>query len=102
MSTETISRRRFLGFLGIAAVTYAIPAALPDAAVAQQVPSPPTAPPAGGTERRVERRTGRTERRQDRRTRRAERRALRRDGRAERRSIRREGRAVRQEIRQGP
>ena len=98
MTSDGISRRSVLAFLGLGALTLAAPVALTAPAEAQAVI---VAPPPTGTERRVERRIARTERRQDRRTRRVERRQMRREGRMERRAARREGRAMRREIRQG-
>ena len=98
MTSDGISRRNVLAFLGLGALSLAAPVVMTASAEAQVVvaPSPPT-----GTERRVERRITRAERRQNRRIRRVERRQMRREGRMERRAVRREGRAIRREIRQG-
>ena len=98
MTSDRISRRSVLAFLGLGAVSFAAPVVLTAPAEAQPAIA---LPPPTGTERRVERRISRTERRQERRIRRAERRQMRREGRGERRAARREGRAIRREIRQG-
>jgi hypothetical protein len=97
--TETISRRRALSVLGLAALSLAIaPTVLTvsDAEAQQPSTTPGQNPPTGtgtnpqtGTERRQERRTGRSERRQQRRTERTERRKKRRTARTERRQTRR-------------
>jgi hypothetical protein len=98
MTSNGISRRGVVVFLGLDALTLAAPVVLTAPAEAQPAVAPPLPT---GTERPVERRIARTERRQERRIRRAERRQMRREGRAERRAARREGRAIRREIRQG-
>jgi hypothetical protein len=76
MASEMISRRRALSFLGLAALSLAVPPVVltMSDAEAQQPAAPPTgtstAAPKGpetGTERRQERRKGRQERREARR-----------------------------------
>ena len=89
--TDPVSRRSLLRFLGLAALTVAIPVVSTPSAEAQTT----------GTERRQDRRVERTVRRQNRRIARVERRRMRREGRQDRRSVRQEGRAMRRDIRQG-
>jgi len=99
---KTLTRRGVLSFLGIAALSLAVPSVLSVSDAEAQQPTPSdttTAAPQTGTERRQERRTERTERRQERRTRRMERRLTRREGRRTRRAVRRQGRAERREER---
>ena len=86
---KRVCRRSALALFGYAAAfgLVASPAILMvSPAGAQTSTTPPsTETPKSGTERRLERRTGRTERRQERRTGRTERREERRTGREERR-----------------
>jgi hypothetical protein len=93
IGSEQISRRRALSFLGLAALSLAVPlvAAAPKAAAQQPTPTPGAAPtipsvPKTGTERRQERRTRRVKRRADVRRRRRE---AHKKGRKDRRELRR-------------
>jgi hypothetical protein len=92
IGSEEISRRRALSFLGLAALSLAVPliAAVPKAAAQQPTPTPgaPAIPsvPKTGTERRQERRTRRVKRRADVRRRRRE---AHKKGRKDRRELRR-------------
>ena len=83
IKSETISRRKALSLMGLAAA-FGLAAAPTVLAVsdaeAQTAAAPTAAAPTTGTERRQERRTARTERRQQRRTARTERRQVRRTG----------------------
>ena len=108
IKSEVLSRRSALSFLGLTALSLAVPTmvAVPTVLTVSDTKAQPATPPAAtpgttqtGTERRQERRIERTERRQERRTRRMERRLTRREGRRERRLIRREGRRERREER---
>ena len=83
IKSETISRRKALSLMGLAAAfgLAAAPTVLTVSdAEAQTAAAPTTAAPTTGTERRQERRTARTERRQVRRIARTERRQVRRTG----------------------
>jgi hypothetical protein len=82
VKSEVISRRTALSFVGLAALSLAVPTVLTVSDAEAQTAAPPAAPtaPMTGTERRQERRTGRTERRQARRTGRTKRRQERRTG----------------------
>jgi hypothetical protein len=83
IKSETISRRKALSLMGLAAAfgLAAAPTVLTVSdAEAQTAAAPTAAAPTTGTERRQERRTARTERRQQRRTARTERRQVRRTG----------------------
>jgi hypothetical protein len=83
IKSETISRRKALSLMGLAAAfgLAAAPTVLTVSdAEAQTAAAPTAAAPTTGTERRQERRTARTERRQERRTARTERRQVRRTG----------------------
>ena len=85
LKAEVISRRKALGFLGLATLGLTVPGTVltvSDAEAQAQQTTP--AAPETGTERRQERRTGRVKRRTGRR-------AARRKGRAERGELRREG-----------
>src|SRR3954452_18991458 len=94
ITAEIISRRRALSFLGLAAMSLAVPSTLltvSDAEAQQPSPTekPPTTAPATkqtGTERRQERRTSRVKRRTARKTGRSQRRQLRRKGTKEKES----------------
>ena len=86
IQSEVISRRRALSFVGLAALSLAVPTVLTMSDAEAETAAEPAAPtaPMTGTERRQQRSTGRTERRQERRTGRAERRETRQKGREER------------------
>jgi hypothetical protein len=92
--TEVISRRRALSFLGLAAISLAVPATVMIGSDAEaQQPSPPAQKPttnAPTTDAPKTKQTG-TERRQARRTRRVKRRTARKTGRSQRRQVRRTG-----------
>ena len=84
-TSEPISRRGALSLIGIAALSFAVPATVlaVSNAKAEQASSPPAQTPTTtqtGTERRQERRTRRVRRRMARRTGRKQRRQLRRTG----------------------
>jgi hypothetical protein len=94
IKSETISRRKALSLMGLAAAfgLAAVPTALTISdAEAQTAAAPTAAAPTTGMERRQERRMARHERRQDRRMSRIERRHERRMARIERRQERRTG-----------
>jgi hypothetical protein len=85
IASETISRRRALSVLGLAALSVALPSTMLSISRvnAEQASPPaqtPTTAPKTGTERRQERRTRRVRRRTARRTGRAQRRKLRSTG----------------------
>jgi hypothetical protein len=86
VESEMISRRRALSFVGLAALSLAVPATVltvsdAEAQTAAQPAAPPTTAPMTGTERRQERRTNRVGRRTGRRE-------ARQKGREERRELR--------------
>ena len=94
IKSETISRRKALSLMGLAAAfgLAAAPTVLTVSdAEAQTAAAPTAAAPTAGMERRQERRSARHERRQERRMARTERRQERRTGRHERREVRRTG-----------
>jgi hypothetical protein len=94
IKSETISRRKALSLMGLAAAfgLAAAPTVLTVSdAEAQTAAAPTAAAPTAGVERRQERRMSRTERRQERRMARTERRRERRLARTERRQERRPG-----------
>ena len=76
VKSEVISRRRALSFVGLAALSLAVPTVLTVSDAEAQTAAQPAAPtaPMTGTERRQERRTGRAERREARQKGREERR----------------------------
>ena len=99
IKSETISRRKALSLMGLAAAfgLAAAPTVLTvsdaeaQTAAAPTAAAPTAAAPTAGMERRQERRAARHERRQERRMARTERRQERRAGRHERREVRRTG-----------
>ena len=92
IKSETISRRKALSLIGLAAA-FGL-AAAPTVLTVSDAEAQTAAAPTAGTERRQERRMTRTERRQERRMARAERRQERRMARTERRQERRPGAGV--------